>query len=332
MKIAKILKEALEKEVSDIILSSEVKPAFKLHWEVTYLDNYDVMTADEIEKEIFSTMSFNQQKEFREKLELDYSIELKWYSRFRVNAFYTQNWPWAVLRTIRTEVINFEDLLLPKQLLDFCDRKSGLVLITGWVGTWKSTTMSSMIDYINKNKKKHIITVEDPIEFVYKNWKSIIEQREIWTSTKSFANGLKYALRQASDVIMIWEMRDIETFRLALRAAETWNLVFATLHTSGAARTISRIIDMFPVEEKDYIRAQLAWSLLWVLWQNLLKSKDWNWRVLATEFLVNNSSISNMIRRWEIHQINWAMETWWKEFWMYTMEKCLIRLQKNNLI
>ena len=181
------------------------------------------------------------------------------------------------------------------------------------------------------NYSRHIITVEDPIEYVFENGKSVVEQREIWTSTKSFDSWVKYALRQASDVIMIWEMRDLETFRLALRAAETWNLVIATLHTSGTASTISRVIDMFPWEEKDYIRAQLSVSLLWVIWQQLIKSKDWKSRILSTELLVNNSSISNMIRKWDIHQIPGALETGWKD-WMYTMQHNLERLREAWLI
>ncbi len=332
MKIAKILKKSLESNISDIILSSCNKPAFKIYGDIVHLDDFEEIWPEEMQEEIFSTMTEKQQEKFKVEKELDYSIELKWFSRFRVNAFYSKNWPWAVLRPIKTEIPKFEELLLPTTLLKLADKKNGLILVTGWVGSWKSTTMSSLIDYISRNKARHIITVEDPIETIFKNGKSIIEQREIWTSTNSFANGLKYALRQASDVIMIWEMRDIETFRLALRAAETGNLVFATLHTSWAARTISRIIDMFPSEEKDYIRAQLSSSLLWIIWQDLLKSKDWEGRVLATEFLVNNTSISNMIRKWEIHQIKGAIETWWKDYWMYTMDKCLERLKKNNLI
>ncbi len=169
--------------------------------------------------------------------------------------------------------------------------------------------MSVLIDYINKNHKKHIITIEDPIEYLFTNQQALIEQREVWVSTHSFENGLKYALRQASDVIMVGEMRDLETFRLGLRAAETGNLVIATLHTSGAARTISRIIDMFPADEKEQVRQQLSESLVAVIWQDLLKKKDGVGRIPAVEILVNNTNVSNMIRRGNTHQLNNAIET-----------------------
>ena len=331
MKIAKILKESIEKWASDAILTAWTFPILKINWDIHYLQDYGKYTDEELREEVFSTMTERQKKEFLEKMELDYSIDLKWYSRFRVNAFFSKNGVWTVFRWIKTKLPSFEELFLPKKLLDFAWRKSGLLLITGWVWSWKSTTMSALINHIIQNYSRHIITVEDPIEYVFENGKSVVEQREIWTSTKSFDSWVKYALRQASDVIMIWEMRDLETFRLALRAAETWNLVIATLHTSGTASTISRVIDMFPWEEKGYIRAQLSVSLLWVIWQQLIKSKDWKSRILSTELLVNNSSISNMIRKGDIHQIPWALETGWKD-WMYTMQHNLERLREAWLI
>lgn len=327
MKIAKILKESLEKWASDVILTTDSDPVLKVNWDIVYLSEYGKYESEELKQELFSIMSEKQKNTFVEELELDFSIDLKGYSRFRVNAFFSKNWPWAVFRSIKTEIPSFEQLLLPRKLLEFAWRKNGLILVTGWVWSWKSTTMSAILNYIINNYSKHIITVEDPIEYVFRNWKSLVEQREVWTSTKSFESWLKYALRQASDVIMIWEMRDLETFRLALRAAETWNLVIATLHTSWTARTISRIIDMFPWEEKEYIRAQLSVSLLWVIWQDLLKTKDWKARVLSSELLVNNSSISNMIRKWDIHQIPWVLETWAKD-WMYTMDHNLKKLRE----
>ena len=331
MKIAKILKESLEKWASDVILTSWIFPVLKVNWDVVYLEDYWVYSAEELKNDLFSTMSEKQKKEISEEFELDYSIDLKWYSRFRVNCFFSKNWIWAVFRTIKTELPNFDSLLLPKKLLELASRKNWLILVTGWVWSWKSTTMSAILNYIIENFSRHIITVEDPIEFVFSNGKSLVEQREVGSSTKSFEAGLKYALRQASDVIMIWEMRDLETFRLALRAAETWNLVIATLHTSGTARTISRIIDMFPWDEKDQIMSQLSVSLLWVIWQDLIKKKDWKWRVLSTELLVNNSAIANMIRKWDIHQIPWALETGNKD-WMYTMEHNLKKLREAGYI
>lgn len=329
MKIAKILKESIEKWASDVILTSWVYPVLKLNWKIVYLEEYGIYEPEELKQELFSTMNEKQKQEFLENFELDYSIWTA--TRFRVNTFFSKNWVWAVFRSIKNNLPSFEELNLPKKLLEFASRKNGLLLVTGWVWSWKSTTMSAFLNYLIQNYDRHVITVEDPIEYVFKNGKSVVEQREVWTNTKSFESGLKYALRQASDVIMIWELRDLETFRLALRAAETWNLVIATMHTSWAASTVSRIIDMFPGEEKDYVKAQLAWSLLWVIWQQLIPMKNSDGRALSTELLINTTWISNMIRKWDIHQIPWALETGWRE-WMYTMEMNMARLREVWLI
>ena len=325
MQLQNILKIALEKNASDIIITGWTKPSLKINWEIFYFDDFDIISKEESKNIVLSIMSETQKAKFLANLELDFSIELKWYSRFRVNAFVQKDGYSLVFRPIKTEIPNFETLTLPEVIKNFTNKKNWLVLITWSVWSWKSTTLASLIWEINKMQSKHIITVEDPIEFVYQNKKSIIEQREVWTHTLSFDNWLKYALRQASDVIMIWEIRDLETFRLALRAAETGNLVFTTLHTSGAARTVARIIDMFPWDEKDKIRQQLSESLLWVVWQQLLKTVDWNRRVAACEVLVNNISIANMIRKNQTHQIPNAMETG-KENGMITMKDSLENL------
>jgi twitching motility protein PilT len=276
-------------------------------------------------------LSEKQQEKFKRELEIDFAIELKDYARFRVNVFSENKGYGIVLRPIKSKLPDYDSLGLPKILKKISKKKNWLVLVTWSVGSWKSTTMSSLVDYINKESSKHIITIEDPIEFVFKNKQSLIEQREVWVHTQSFENWLKYALRQASDVIMIWEMRDLETFRLALRAAETGNLVFATLHTSWAARTISRIIDMFPGDEQEQIRSQLSDSLIWVIWQDLLKKKDWSGRVLASELLINNTWVSNMIRKDLNHLIQGAMETWAGDG-MYTMEKSVEYLTNKWII
>jgi twitching motility protein PilT len=319
--ITELLKLSLERKASDIILSAGNYPAFKVSWEIVYLEEMEKLDPDALKQDILTIVPERYHEKYQSEYELDFSIELKWFSRFRVNAFKQKNGFWVVFRVIPSMVPEFENLWLPKVIQSFSHRKSWLVLITGWVGSGKSTTLASLLNEINKNYKKHIITVEDPIEYVHASQQSLIEQRELWGSTLSFENGLKYALRQASDVIMIWEMRDIETFRLALRAAETGNLVFATLHTSWAARTVSRIIDMFPGEEKWYIRAQLAESLLWIVWQDLIKKEDGS-RVMATEVLVKNKAIENMIRDDHVHQINSAIETG-KEHGMIPMIKYL---------
>lgn len=331
MIIPKILKDALDNNASDVILSGWAKPCLKINWDVKYLKNYEPFSPDELNTELMALLSDKQRDNFKDNLELDLSIELKEQSRFRLNIFAEKKWCGAVFRPIKSELPDYNTLGLPNKLRELTKKKNWLILVTWSVGSGKSTTMSSLIDTINSEQSKHIVTIEDPIEFVFDNKHSLIEQREVWVHTHSFENGLKYALRQASDVIMIGEMRDLETFRLALRAAETGNLVFATLHTSWAARTIARVIDMFPGWEQDQIRSQLSDSLIWVIWQDLIKRKDWKWRILASELLVNNTGIANMIRKDSNHLIQWAMETWAAD-WMYTMEKSLEHLNNKWII
>ena len=331
MLIWKILKESLEKRASDVILSPNAYPCIKVNWELFFLDHYAVFSREELDKEILWIMKESQKEDFLKKMEIDFWIDLKGYSRFRVNAFVQKNWYWATFRTIKSEVPSIKDLHLPSEILSLTNKKNGLILITWGVWSGKSTTLASLINHININFKKHIITLEDPIEFVFDNKNCLIEQREVWSNTISFSNWLKYALRQLSDVIMIWEMRDIDTFRWALRAAETWNLVFATLHTSWAARTISRIMDMFPFQEKQQIMSQLSESLAWIVWQDLIKKKSWDWRIVATELLINNVSISNMIRKGLTHQINSVIETSAKDG-MIPMKKSLEKLYSKWLI
>ncbi|MCP4523508.1 MAG: PilT/PilU family type 4a pilus ATPase [Candidatus Gracilibacteria bacterium] len=331
MIIPEVLKVALEKKASDIILSAESKPCLKINGEICYLEEYGAFTCEELNKEVLALLSSKQKEIFLKELELDFSVELKQYSRFRVNVFSEKKGYGVVFRPIKSEMPSFSELGLPRKLKELTKRKNGLILVTGSVGSGKSTTISSLVDIINEESAKHIITIEDPIEYIFKNKNSLIEQREVGVHTNSFENGLKYALRQASDVIMIGEMRDLETFRLALRAAETGNLVLATLHTSGAARTIARIIDMFPGGEKDQIRSQLSDSLLGVIWQDLIQTKDGKSRRLAPELLINNTAIANMIRKDLSHLIQGAMETGANDG-MITMEKSLEILKKNDLI
>lgn len=331
MQIADILKLALEKNASDIIITGGSKPSLKINGDIYFFDNVELISKDESKKLALSIMTESQRELFLKTLELDFSIELKGFCRFRVNAFIQKDGYSLVFRPIKSDIPEFETLHLPEILKSFAYKRNGLVLITWSVGSWKTTTLAWLLWEINKTMSKHIITVEDPIEFVYENKKSIIEQREVGTHTLTFDNWLKYALRQAPDVIMIWEMRDLETFRLALRAAETGNLVFATLHTSGAARTVARIIDMFPWDEKEIIRQQLSESLLWVVWQQLLKTADGKGRVPATEVLINTVPVANMIRKNQTHQIPNAMETW-KESGMITMKDSLDTLFQKWLI
>jgi twitching motility protein PilT len=274
-------------------------------------------------------MSTKQKESFLKNLELDFWITAFNY-RFRVNIFAQRKWIAAVFRIIKWEIPKFENLNLPPSILEFAKKKSGLILVTWSVWSGKSTTLWSLLNYINNNYNKHIITVEDPIEFVYKNGKSLVEQREVWKSTLSFQNALKYALRQAPDVMMIWEMRDLESFRLALTAAETGTLVLATLHTSSATKTITRIIDMFPWDEKNRVRAQLTESLIWVAWQELVK-KEWWWRAALCEVLINNFSVSNTINENKLNQLTNIIETGQKE-WMVSVERSLDDLISKWLI
>lgn len=330
--VIEILTDALKYGASDIILACGSYPSLKVNGEIVYLNNYPVLDKAIFENDIIPTiMTQTQKSKFLSSLEQDFSIDIKGLSRFRVNAFFQRIWYGMVFRTIKNILPDFEELWLPHSILSFANRKNWLILVTWAVWSWKSTTLASFLNYINRAMKKHIITIEDPIEFVYKNEKSLIEQREVWLNTTSFENGLKYALRQASDVILIWEMRDLETFRLALRAAETWNLVLATLHTSWTARTVSRIIDMFPADERAQITQQVSESLVWVVWQELIKRADWKGRVAAVEILVNTTSIANMIRKWALHQINSAVETWAQEG-MITMNKYLEILYTKGII
>jgi len=328
--IKKILKKALEDKASDIILSPNKKVCYKINWSMIFQEDFWVLSK-EIMNSIFLQISNKTQQDiFNKNKELDFWLAL-WKIRFRVNVFWVKDWFWLVFRIIPAVIPDFSDLWLPDIIKSFINKKNGIVLITWAVGSWKSTTLASLLNIINNNQSKHIITIEDPIEFVYADWKSLVEQREVWVNTLSFDNWLKYALRQAPDIVMIWEMRDLETFRLALRAAETWNLVFATLHTSWAARTVARIIDMFPAWEKDQIRSQLSESLIWVVWQKLLSTKDWKWRVAATEVLLNNVWISNVIRKWETHKLDSIIETS-KGEWMIQMKDSLKELFDKWLI
>ena len=324
--IKEILKKAVNSGVSDVILSPNKRVCYKKNWEIVFLDEFWILKEETMNSIFLQITKKTQQDIFYKNKELDFWISL-WKIRFRVNIFWVREGFWLVFRIIPWKVPFFDELWLPKSIMNFTKRKNWLVLVTWSVWSWKTTTLASLLNDINLNKSKHIITIEDPIEFIYKSEKSLIEQREVGNDTLSFDNWLKYALREAPDVIMIWEMRDLETFRLALRAAETWNLVFATLHTSGAARTVWRIIDMFPSGEKDQIKGQLSESLIWVVWQKLIPWINNN-RVVSTEILVNTIWISNLIRKGEVHKINSIIETS-KNDWMRQMKDSLNELYEK---
>ena len=280
---------------------------------------------------ITDVMNDNQRKIFQQNLETDFSFELPNIARFRVNAFMSNRGPAAVFRTIPSTVLTLEQLQAPKVFEKISDTPRGLVLVTGPTGSGKSTTLAAMINYINENHPAHILTIEDPIEFVHQSKKALVNQRELHQHTHSFANALKSALREDPDVILVGEMRDPETIGLALTAAETGHLVFGTLHTTGAAKTVDRIVDVFPAGEKEMVRSMLSESLRAVISQTLLKTKDGSGRVAAHEIMLSTPAVRNLIRENKIAQIGSVMQTG-QQHGMQTLDQCLQNLVRRNQI
>jgi twitching motility protein PilT len=276
-------------------------------------------------------MNDHQRKAYEEILEVDFSFEIPSLARFRVNAFNQQNGAAAVFRTIPSKVLTLEDLNAPAIFKEISDQPRGVVLVTGPTGSGKSTTLAAMIDYINENVYSHILTIEDPIEFVHQSKKCLINQREVGPHTMSFANALRSALREDPDVILVGEMRDLETIRLALTAAETGHLVFGTLHTSSAAKTIDRIVDVFPAAEKEMVRSMLSESLRAVIAQTLLKTKDGTGRVAAHEIMIGTPAIRNLIRENKVAQMYSSIQTG-GNLGMQTLDQCLLDLVRRNIV
>jgi twitching motility protein PilT len=280
---------------------------------------------------VYDIMNDGQRKQYEENLECDFSFEIPNLARFRVNAFVQQRGAGAVMRTIPSKVLSLEELNAPKSFQEISNQPRGLVLVTGPTGSGKSTTLAAMVDYINNNEYGHILTVEDPIEFVHESKKCLINQREVGPHTLSFSNALRSALREDPDIILVGEMRDLETIRLAMTAAETGHLVFGTLHTSSAAKTVDRIIDVFPAAEKEMIRAMLSESLRAVISQTLCKTKDGTGRVAAHEIMVGTPAIRNLIREAKVAQMYSAIQTG-QALGMQTMDQCLADLVRRNVI
>ena len=280
---------------------------------------------------VYDIMSDTQRKVYEETLECDFSFEIPNLARFRVNAFNQQRGAGAVFRTIPSKILTLDDLNCPKIFKDIAEYPRGIVLCTGPTGSGKSTTLAAMVNHVNENDYAHILTVEDPIEFVHEAKKCLINQREVGPHTLSFANALRSALREDPDVILVGEMRDLETIRLALTAAETGHLVFATLHTSGAAKTIDRIVDVFPAAEKEMVRSMLSESLRAVISQTLLKTKDGNGRVAAHEIMIGTPAIRNLIRENKVAQMYSAIQTG-QSFGMQTLDQNLLDLVRRNVI
>jgi twitching motility protein PilT len=293
--------------------------------------NLPAMEHAEVHRMLYDIMNDSQRKVYEETLECDFSFEIPDLARFRVNAFNQQRGAGAVFRTIPSKVLTLDELNAPKVFKDIADTPRGIVLVTGPTGSGKSTTLAAMIDYINETQMSHVLTVEDPIEFVHTSKKSLINQREVGPHTQSFENALRSALREDPDVILVGEMRDLETIRLALTAAETGHLVFGTLHTSSAAKTIDRVVDVFPAAEKEMVRSMLSESLRAVISQTLCKTKDEQGRVAAHEIMMGTPAIRNLIRENKIAQMYSAIQTG-QSMGMQTLDQNLQDLVKRNVI
>jgi twitching motility protein PilT len=330
MEIAELLAFAVKNKASDLHLSSGLPPMIRVHGDIRRI-NLPPMDHKDVHAMVYDIMNDTQRKVYEETLEIDFSFEVPTLARFRVNAFNQNRGAAAVFRTIPTKVLTLEELNAPKIFKDISDQPRGIVLVTGPTGSGKSTTLAAMLDYVNDNQYCHILTVEDPIEFVHTSKKSLINQRELGPHTLSFANALRSALREDPDVILVGEMRDLETIRLALTAAETGHLVFATLHTSSAAKTIDRIIDVFPAAEKDMVRSMLSESLRAVISQTLLKTKDGSGRVAAHEIMIGTPAIRNLIRENKIAQMYSSIQTG-QNVGMQTLDQCLMDLVRRNVI
>lgn len=307
-KLEFLLRSAYELQASDIHLTVGAAPVFRIHGDLKRYGK-EVLTPEETEQMVKAIISEPLWAPFKEQGEIDFSFGIPKVSRFRVNAFHQRNCVSIAIRVIPTKIPSLEDLSMPPVLKKIVSRPNGLVLVTGPTGSGKSTTLASMIDYVNKEMKKHIITLEDPIEYLHKHGKSIIDQREVGYDTKSFANGLRASLRQDPDIILVGEMRDLETIQTAITAAETGHLVLATLHTSSAPATIERIIDVFPAEQQPQIRTQLATVLAAIVSQRLFPTPDLRGRCAAVEVLMNNLAVSNLIRSEKVHQIVNVIQT-----------------------
>lgn len=330
MQITDLLAFGVKNKASDLHLSSGISPMIRVHGDMRRI-NLPEMSAEEVGNMVTSVMNDHQRKIYQQNLEVDFSFELPNVARFRVNAFNIGRGPAAVFRTIPSTVLSLEELKAPSIFQKIAESPRGMVLVTGPTGSGKSTTLAAMINYINETQPAHILTIEDPIEFVHQSKKSLINQRELHQHTLSFANALSSALREDPDVILVGEMRDPETIGLALTAAETGHLVFGTLHTTGAAKTVDRIVDVFPAGEKEMVRSMLSESLTAVISQNLLKTRDGNGRVASHEILISNPAVRNLIRENKIAQINSVLQTG-QASGMQTMDQSLQSLVRQGLI
>ena len=329
MDIGELLAFAVKNRASDMHLSAGLPPMIRVDGDVRRI-NVPAMDHTTVHDLVYDIMNDKQQKDYEEFLECDFSFEIPGLARFRVNAFNQNRGAGAVFRTIPSEILTLEDLKCPDIFKDIADYPRGVVLVTGPTGSGKSTTLAAMINHKNETEYGHILTVEDPIEFVHTSKKCLINQREVHRDTLGFNEALRSALREDPDVILVGEMRDLETIRLALSAAETGHLVFGTLHTSSAAKTIDRVVDVFPAEEKDMVRAMLSESLRAVISQTLMK-KNGGGRIAAHEIMIGTPAIRNLIRENKIAQMYSAIQTG-QQFGMQTLDQNLQQLVQQNAV
>jgi len=326
MDITELLAFGVKNKASDLHLSSGLPPMIRVHGDVRRI-NLPPMEHKDVHAMVYDIMNDGQRKIYEETLECDFSFEVPNLARFRVNAFVQHRGAGAVFRTIPSKVLTLEELNAPKIFKDISEYPRGVVLVTGPTGSGKSTTLAAMVNHINENDYGHILTVEDPIEFVHEPKKCVINQREVGPHTLSFNNALRSALREDPDVILVGEMRDLETIRLALTAAETGHLVFGTLHTSSAAKTIDRVIDVFPAAEKEMVRAMLSESLRAVISQ----TQDGSGRVAAHEIMIGTPAIRNLIREAKVAQMYSSIQTG-QAFGMQTLDQNLLDLVRRNVV
>ena len=326
-----LLEEMIEREASDLHVTAGERPKLRVDGDIVNSSCEDVLTPKDTLSLAYSVLTENQKKRFENDNELDFSFGIQNLARFRGNVFKQRGCVAMVIRMIPFSVHTFQELGLPPIIAKLAERPRGLVLVTGPTGSGKSTTLAAMIDKINKERKGHIITVEDPIEFIHRHQSCIINQREVGTDTKSFSHALKYALREDPDVILVGEMRDLDTIAAALTIAETGHLAFATLHTNSAAEAINRIIDVFPSNQQSQVRAQLAFVLEGIITQTLLQKSKGKGRVMAAEIMVATPAIRALIRDDKIHQIYSAMQSG-KKHGMQTMNDALFQLYTNREI
>ncbi|QBI21511.1 PilT/PilU family type 4a pilus ATPase [Egibacter rhizosphaerae] len=326
-----VLVQIIKRGASDLHLTAGVPPMLRLHGELEPMDEFDVLTPPELQKMIYAILTQKQREQFENELELDLSYQVPNVARFRVNVFQQRDSMGAVMRAIPHEIFSIEDLGLPRAVESLARRPRGFVLVTGPTGSGKSTTLASLIDMVNRERSSHIMTIEDPIEFLHTHNRSIVNQRELGGDTHSFSAALKHVLRQDPDVILVGELRDLETIQVALTAAETGHLVFGTLHTQDAPQTIDRMIDVFPPHQQEQIRVQLGGALQGVVCQQLLKTKDGHGRVPATEVMIATSAIKNLIREGKTHQMYSSIQAG-KEHGMATMDTSLAQLVKTGKV